>query len=90
MKKKVIYSPRYIRNLPQWSLQQLHDYLVDIYPMMDNHWAQCALGNDGHPDLPITENQFYFMNKDTKLYNPVYNLSLNLQQMLTQGLKMCQ
>ena len=31
--------------------------------MMDNHWAQCALGNDGHPDLPITENQFYFMNK---------------------------
>jgi len=63
MKKKVIYSPRYIRNLPQWSLQELHDYLVDVYPVLDNHWAQCALGNDGHPDLPITENQFYFMNK---------------------------
>ena len=61
MKKKVIYSPRYIRNLPQWSLQALHDYLVNIYPLMDNHWAQCALGNDGHPDLPITENQFRFM-----------------------------
>tara|TARA_R100000152_G_C6778107_1_gene208512 strand:+ start:723 stop:1184 length:462 start_codon:yes stop_codon:yes gene_type:complete len=63
MKKKVIYSPRYIRNLPQWSLQALHDYLVNIYPLMDNHWAQCALGNGGHPNLPITENQFYFMNK---------------------------
>lgn len=61
MRKKVIYSPRYISNLPQWSLQALHDYVVDVYPMMDNHWAQCALGNEGYSDLPITPNQFRFM-----------------------------
>ncbi len=53
-----IYSHRYIRNLDQWSLQKLHDYLVSIDPLVDYAYAS---GNEDA--LPITCNTRHFMMK---------------------------
>jgi len=55
--KRKIWSHRYIRNLPAWSLQRLHDFLVSIHAMVDYVWAS---GSDDSC-LPVSDKTRHLM-----------------------------